>query len=192
MLIIKKTISYVVYPIREIFEILIRILEIYPNTKLGYLLRNIIFKKIFYKYGKRNFISNNVSFRGRKKICISSSVHIATNTVIGSDDINGIFIGNNVYIGPNCVFRSSNHDYSEKFIPPQIQNYKVINLKKNNIDFSLGIIIEDNVWIGANCSILAGSHIKKGTIIGANSLVNKELESEGLYVGSPVKKLKNV
>lgn len=187
LILLKKIIQL---PFTEFFEIIIRLTEIYPNTKIGYFIRNIILKNILYKYGSNNFISSNVSIRGRKKIFISSSVHIATNTFIGSDKINGIYIGNNVHIGPNCVLRSSNKKYMEEMVSG-VQNYSEVNLKKDNVNFSLGIIIEDNVWIGANCTILSGSHIKEGSVIGANSLVNDKLESKGIYVGSPVKKIKN-
>jgi acetyltransferase-like isoleucine patch superfamily enzyme len=188
---INKIIKIIFYPIQEITEILIRISEIYPNTKLGYLFRNIILKKILFIFGNNNRISNNVNIRGRENIVISSKVHIATGCFIGADTTNGIFIGNNVYIGPNCVLRSSNHKYLKEISFP-IQNYKKINLKKKNLDLSFGIIIEDNVWIGASCIILAGSHIKSGTIIGANSLVNKSLQRNSLYLGSPAIKIKNV
>lgn len=188
---LNKILKIIFYPIKEIIEILIRISEIYPNTRIGYFFRNIILKKILFFFGSNNKISNNVSIRGRKNIIISSKVHIASGCFIGADNTNSIYIGNNVYIGPNCVLRSSNHEYSKRILFP-IQNYKKINLKKKNLDLSFGIIIEDNVWIGACCIILAGSHIKSGTVIGANSLVNKSLKRQSLYVGSPAIKIKNV
>jgi acetyltransferase-like isoleucine patch superfamily enzyme len=52
-----------------------------------------------------------------------------------------------------------------------------------------GIIIEDDVWIGANCAILDGSIIRKGAVIGANSLVYGEMPEYSVCVGSPARKI---
>ena len=54
------------------------------------------------------------------------------------------------------------------------------------------IFIEENVWIGGNSKILKGAFIKKGCVIGANSLVtSKVYEENSLIVGSPAKAIKN-
>ena len=52
-----------------------------------------------------------------------------------------------------------------------------------------GIKIEDDVWIGANTTILDGTVIKKGAVIGANSLVQGELEPYCVYAGNPLKQI---
>jgi len=52
------------------------------------------------------------------------------------------------------------------------------------------IIIEKYVVIGANCVVLPGIHLEEGVAIGANSLINKSCESWKIYVGSPIRFLK--
>jgi galactoside O-acetyltransferase len=52
------------------------------------------------------------------------------------------------------------------------------------------IIIEKYVVIGANCVVLPGIHLEEGVAIGANSLVNSSCKSWNIYVGSPIKLLK--
>ncbi|MNH41091.1 putative acetyltransferase [compost metagenome] len=47
------------------------------------------------------------------------------------------------------------------------------------------VVIEDNVWIGEMVSILPGVTIGRGTIIGANSVVTKDLPPNVIAVGSP-------
>lgn len=49
------------------------------------------------------------------------------------------------------------------------------------------IIVEEDVWIGARVTLLAGAHIGRGSVIGANSLVNKEIPPYSVVVGSPAK-----
>ena len=52
------------------------------------------------------------------------------------------------------------------------------------------VIIEDNVWLGEFVSVLPGVTIGKGTIVGANSVVSKNLPPNVIAVGSPAKPIK--
>ena len=52
------------------------------------------------------------------------------------------------------------------------------------------VVIEDDVWLGANVVVLPGVKIGKGSVIGANSLVNKDIAPLSLAVGSPAKIIK--
>ena len=49
------------------------------------------------------------------------------------------------------------------------------------------VIVEEDVWIGARVTLLAGTHIGRGSVIGANSLVNKEIPPYAVAVGTPAK-----
>jgi len=87
-----------------------------------------------------------------------------------------ITIGNNVLIGPKVNIISYTHNYKDANTLIRKQNTPT---KK--------IIIEDDVWIGANTTILYGVKIGKGAVIGANSLVIKDIEPYTINVGSPTK-----
>ena len=113
---------------------------------------------------------------GEGSIRIGNKSYINTGTVLYSG--NGINIGNNVLIGPNCSLTPVNHEFNEKSVPICKQGFK----KSKG-----GIIIEDDVWIGANVVILDGTIIRKGSIIGANSLVNSEIEEYSINYGTPCK-----
>ena len=54
-------------------------------------------------------------------------------------------------------------------------------------DKETDIILEEDVWIGARVTLLAEAHIGRGAIIGANSLVNKEIPPYAVAVGTPAK-----
>ena len=62
---------------------------------------------------------------------------------------------------------------------------------KYNKDISKEIIIGNNVWIGRNCLIQPGSIILDGTVVGANSIVKGIIGPNQIYVGSPLKAIKN-
>lgn len=67
--------------------------------------------------------------------------------------------------------------------------HKIYNLNsKEQINHSKKIVIEDNVWIGCRNTILKGTIIKQGSIVGANSLVGCQFnENNILIVGNPAK-----
>jgi acetyltransferase-like isoleucine patch superfamily enzyme len=48
-------------------------------------------------------------------------------------------------------------------------------------------VIEDDVWMGARVLIINGSRIGKGSVIGAGSLVNKDIPPYSIAVGNPVR-----
>jgi acetyltransferase-like isoleucine patch superfamily enzyme len=115
---------------------------------------------------------------GNGDIVLGERVYINSGTVLYSG--NGITIGDNVLIGPNCSLTPVNHQFSNKDIPILKQGFK----KSKG-----GIIIEEDVWIGANVVILDGAIIRKGAVIGANSLVNYEIEPYSINYGTPCKKV---
>lgn len=54
------------------------------------------------------------------------------------------------------------------------------------------ITVGDGCWIGTNVTILPGVNIRNGCVIGAGSLVTKDCEPNGLYVGVPAKRIKEL
>lgn len=54
----------------------------------------------------------------------------------------------------------------------------------------LEVTIENDVWIGANVVVLKGVHIGNGAIIGASSVVTKDVPDYAIVVGNPAKVLK--
>jgi len=70
-------------------------------------------------------------------------------------------------------------------------NSNIIGEKVDNEKISKGpIIIEDDVWIGSNSVILSGVKIGRGSIIGAGSIVTKDVESYSIVGGNPAKFLR--
>ena len=128
---------------------------------------------------------HNVMIREKTKIGRNSL--IGTNAIIdGNVDIGenvsiqtGVYIplfckiGNNVFMGP----------YSK------LTNDKYMMRKKYDL---IGPTLEDEVSLGANSVILPGVKLKKGTIVGAGSIVTRDTEEYDVVVGNPAKKIKKV
>lgn len=83
--------------------------------------------------------------------------------------INGVSIGDNVYIGPGAKIISANHDRSD--------------FQKH--DAAPPIAIGNDVWIGANAVILPGVQIGDNSIVGAGAIVTKNVPPNCTVAGNP-------
>lgn len=91
-------------------------------------------------------------------------------------------IGDRVFIGPGTKVLTSTYAlhgyYSAEFVPDACHKISYGN-----------ITIKDDAYIGAECVVMPGVTIGEGAVAGANTLINKDLEPWGIYVGSPCKKI---
>lgn len=108
-------------------------------------------------------------------------VHIGENTIIGIGNviIGPVIVGNDVMFAQNIVVSGLNHGFEDITIPPSRQK---VNCKQ--------IVISDNVWIGANCVVTAGVTIGKHSVIGAGSVVTKDIPPYSVAAGNPARVIK--
>ena len=127
------------------------------------------------KIGKNVTIYPGVSFSGMGEIIIGNNVQIGEGTLIYSH--NKVQIGNNVAIAGQCYIIDCNHGTGKGEL---IQNQP--------LEFDEdGLIIGSDVWIAAGSKIVKGAKINDGAVIGAMSMVNSEIEENGIAVGIPAK-----
>ncbi len=107
------------------------------------------------------------------RVALNLAVHI------NADNSGKIIIGDNVIIGPNTTLRSSNHKFDRMDIPIRDQE------KEPGY-----IIIEDDVWLGAGVIVVPNVRIGKGAVIGAGSVVTKDIPAFSVAVGNPAKVIK--
>lgn len=120
------------------------------------------------------FIFSPFRCTGPEGIEIGNNVNIANNCLLGGEG--GLKIGNFVMIGPNSCLVSVNHGFDEENIPMLRQSIK-----------PAAIEIEDDVWLGANVVILPGVKIGQGAIVGAGSVVSRNVLPYTIVAGSPAK-----
>lgn len=122
----------------------------------------------------------NVSFAGDGVITIGENCRIGKNCSIYSSKNGGVFVGSNVSIAANSYIIDCDHLFDSKDIPINKQGFVCDK-----------VTLADDVWIGDSCTILMGSYISTGCVIGAKSLVKSKTEPYSVYVGAPIKKLKS-
>jgi len=160
-------------------------------------LKNIIVKmRDFYlihiKWKRFTFGSNfhagrNVEIWAKDTVVIGNNCYIGRNSQIECN----ITIGKDVLIGNNVAFIGRyDHNYQEIGKPirfsSQIRDSDYTWKEINSIT-----IVEDDVWIGYGSIILSGVTIQQGSIVGAGSVVTKNIEAYSIYAGSPAKKIAN-
>jgi galactoside O-acetyltransferase len=165
------------------------------SGEMGVNIRGFIFKKIF-KVKKIRVERNAILTY--QNISIGENFRIARNSIVSATDgkleigenvsimdnaqINAnrskVILGNNILIAPNVVIQGVNHN---------IENININFIDSGDQIGKNYIYIEDNVWIGANSVILPGVNIGKGSVIGAGSVVTKDVEPFSVMGGVPAK-----
>lgn len=131
------------------------------------------------KRGKKFILNREVIIESPHNISIGDNVGINARCWISGGG--GLDIEDNVLIGPGVHIITSNHNYGEhgKSIREQGHTHKPVR-------------IENNAWIGAGTIILPGVTIGMRAVVGAGSIVTKSLEANGVYVGNPASKIKEL
>ncbi len=103
---------------------------------------------------------------------VGDNTYIGPRCILGAGG--GIRIGKNVIIGASVDILAENHEFSDFDKPIHEQGVS-----------REGIIIEDDVWVGNRVIILDGVHVGPGAIIGAGSVVTKDVPAYAIVVGNP-------
>ena len=135
---------------------------------------------LFKDCGKNVYVGDSCSFT-YPTITVGDNVFIGECCLFHS--VHGqIIIGDHVMFGPGVHIHGGNH------VTNQVGKYMDQITKKDNSD---GIVkIDNDVWIGANAIVLKGVHIGEGSVIGAGSVVTKDVEPYTINAGIPSKKIK--
>ncbi len=201
---------------KDFFD-LIRIFSRYVFNLLRYPFYKICFRKIgrncfiapnsLIEHAKNIELGDKVIISGYSNICANTkqSIKIGNNSIIFNhaivkcggegfievgenstvnpfcvlEGLGGLSIGSGVRIASGSKLMSFNHSFSDKRTPIYKQGFT----KK-------GIVVEDDVWIGTNAVILDGVRIGRGSIVGAGSVVNKDVPPFCIVAGVPAKIIK--
>ena len=142
-----------------------------------------------------SFIDENVEIGSNTKIWHFS--HILNNTVVGKNCSIGqnVVIGPNVKVGDGCKIQNNISIYDgvdiedDVFLGPSCVFTNVINPRafiERKDEFKI-TTVKKGASIGANATIICGVTIGKYSIIGAGSVVTKDVEPYTVVIGNPAK-----
>lgn len=141
-----------------------------PGYRVAYKVRYSLCKHIFESMGENVLIKRNAYFGDGSKIRIGNNSQIGINSIMDND----VVIGDDVTMGPDVIIYTSSHEYKNLGIPINQQGEKPHRQ----------VTIGNNVWIGARCIILPGVSIGDNAIIGANTVVTKDVPKNAVFCGT--------
>jgi len=138
-------------------------------------IRGFLCRRIFRSAGKNINIEQGAYFGSGKDIAIGNNSGIGLNCRVYGP----LKIGDDVMMGPDVMIFTQNHKTERLDIPMRLQTAP-----------KEPVFIGDDVWIGARVIILPGKKVGKGVIIGAGTVVTKDIPDYAVVGGNPAKIIK--
>lgn len=140
-------------------------------------LRKRLMRWMGYRIGRRFEIASGAVLRST---LISFGDDVFVNVGLFFDGNDRATIGNNVAFGPFVKLVTATHDIgpAERRCTPEASTRP--------------IRIEDGCWLGANVVVLPGVTVRRGCVIGASSTVTSSTEPDGLYLGTPARRVRDL
>ncbi len=142
-------------------------------TDEGEQMKRSILQELFAEAGENSYIqAPYYAMWGGRHVHLGKNVYINFNCTFIDDA--QIFIGDDTMIAPNVTIVAASHPISPA-------------LRQEGYGCNQPVHIGKNVWICSNVTILPGIHIGDGSIIGAGSVVTKDIPSNVIAFGNPIK-----
>ena len=139
--------------------------------------RREILKELLADMGKNCYIEPPLHANWGRNTHLGNNVYANFNLTLVDDT--DIYIGDNVMIGPNVIIDTGTHPINP-------------DLRKKQAQYNVAVVIEENVWIGGGSIILPGVRIGKNSVIGAGSVVTKDIPENVVAVGNPCRVMREI
>ena len=134
-------------------------------------------KQLFAEVGEGCYIEPPLHANWGRHTHLGNNVYVNFNLTLVDDT--DVFIGDNVMIVPNVTIATGTHPIS-----PQ--------LRLKAAQFNVPVRICNNVWLGAHTVVLPGVTIGENSVIGAGSIVTKDIPANVVAVGNPCKVVREI
>lgn len=139
--------------------------------------RTALCEKLFGSFGQESYIELPVHASWGKHTYFGKGVYCNFNLTLVDDAM--ITIGDDTMIGPNVTIVTASHPIE----PRQ---------RRKKLQYNQPVKIGKNVWLGANVTILNGVSIGDNSVIGAGSLVTRDIPTNVLAYGSPCRVIRSI
>lgn len=139
-------------------------------------------------------VGTNVSVANPFICDYGCNIHIGNNVTVNTGctfvDCNKITVGNNVLIAPNVQIYTATHPIELNERLTTVETHEGIKYIRHT--YALAVTIEDGCWIGGGVIILPGITIGKACVIGAGSVVTKNIPENSLAAGNPCRVIRKI
>ena len=139
--------------------------------------RRAIMHQLLGRHGEHFNIESNVWFD------YGCNTEVGENFYCNHDcvflDCNKITFGDNVFIGPQCGFYAAGHPLDA-------------NIRRRELEFAKPITVGSDVWFGGGVKVLPGVTIGSNVVIGAGSVVVRDIPGNSVAVGNPARVIKTL
>ena len=145
-------------------------------TELGK--REEMLKEMFAQIGENCYIEPPLHANwGGKHVHFGNNVYANFGLTLVDDT--HIYVGDGTMFGPNCVIATAGHP-----VDP--------GLRERQLQYNIPVHIGKNCWLGAGVLVMPGVTIGDNTVIGAGSVVTKDIPANVVAVGNPCRVLREI
>ena len=186
--------------IKSVFDPL-KMFIIYMPGPIGYKLRQIYYRRKFNAFGKNSIIDVGVNVTGPENISIGQYTWI--DSYVRLDGVLGeISLGNRIHIAHGCILVGGGGLILEDYVglSPCVKIFTNSETPKDGKRISgpmiperykafirEPVIVKKDAFLSTDVVVLPGVTIGEGAVIGANSVVNKDIPPWSIAVGTPAK-----
>lgn len=148
--------------------------------------RNEIISELLPNFGKGAYIQGPIQFDYGVFTTFGEKCYANFNLVVL--DCCQVQIGSNVFFGPNCTIATPVH--------PMCAEQRRIRKRNDgtmyNYEYAKPVTIEDDCWLASDVTVCGGVKIGKGSVIGAGSVVTRDIPANVFAAGNPCRVIRKI
>ncbi len=148
--------------------------------------RNEIISELLPNFGKGTYIQGPIQFDYGVFTTFGEKCYANFNLVVL--DCCQVQIGSNVFFGPNCTIATPAH--------PMCAEQRRIRKRNDgtmyNYEYAKPVTIEDDCWLASDVTVCGGVKIGKGSVIGAGSVVTRDIPANVFAAGNPCRVIRKI
>jgi maltose O-acetyltransferase len=148
----------------------------FPAYQLFYALRRLLIKAMAQECGKQVIVKQRCYVGTGSTLRVGNNAQLGQNARIDQE----VTIGDNVVMGPDVVIMTNAHRFDEPGTPIRLQG------AQSTRPVSLG----NDVWLGTRVIILPGVCVGDGAVVGAGSVVTRDVPAYAVVAGVPARVLR--
>ena len=159
-----------------------------PKGRIGNYIRTK-FWRIILQNSTIIYFGHQANIVGKNKLELGLNLTLGDFASIEIGMSDPVFIGDDVSLARFTYIRSANHNFSSTEIAIRAQGHTSRKLEYKEKNYS--IVVESDVFVGAFSIILSGTHIRRGSVVAAGSVLSGSYPEYSIIVGNPARVIGN-